>query len=409
MALCNVKLGKLPPRPPRFTKPRDPSFERSELVTCSFPDGKKTTFHGLVAWQSASIQRDKSKFYTVVTPKGDFRPFLWRKPKPYYRGKTSVQPISYRLLDSRPSKDAQLNYVTFPSTYRTNWLWDVIRAEDKFNHFLNFNSKLADQKVDVLTTLAEAKSTVQMVANAAEDLFKFYRAVRKADVKSVKKLLKKRQIKRAVSRKWKNKTAENRWLELQYGWSPLVGDIATALREVLCKSTKPPAPIIKVVQSTLLDSNKYNTRERDINVDKFFGIYKTACYYTVNSTGMRAAAQWNLGNNPLLTAWELVPYSFVVDWFIPIGNFLSQFSASHGLQFVSGTSVTYIKYSANRSYYHNRSAYPNGARFENLISQEYFSVRREVHSSSPIGFPVFENGLGVKRALNALALITQRR
>ena len=124
---------------------------------------------------------------------------------------------------------------------------------------------------------------------------------------------------------------------------------------------------------------------------------------------MRAAAQWNLGNNPLLTAWELVPYSFVVDWFIPIGDFLSQFSASHGLQYVSGTSVTYIKYSANRSYRHYRAAYPNDAQFENLIGQEYFSVRREVHSSSPIGFPVFENGLGVKRALNALALITQRR
>lgn len=409
MALCIPgKIGKLPKSPPIFKKPHDPSFERSELATCTFSDGKKVTFNGLTAWQSSSVQRDSTGFYTVVTPKGDFRPFLWKRPKPYYRGKTSIVPISYRVLSSKPSQSVQLDHVTFPSTYRTNWLWDIVRAEDKFNHFLNFNSKLADQKVDVLTTLVESKSTVQMVANAAEDLFKFYRAVRKADVKSVKKLLKKRQVKRAISRKWKNKTAENRWLELQYGWSPLVGDIATALREVLC-SSKPPAPLIKVVQSTKLNSDSYNTREKGITVDNFFGIYKTACYYTVNSHGMRQAAQWNLGNNPLLTAWELIPYSFVVDWFIPIGDFLTQFSASHGLQFVSGTSVTYIKYSASRSYYHNRSAYPNDAQFENLIGQDYFSVRREVHSSSPIGFPVFENGLGVKRALNALALVTQRR
>lgn len=41
---------------------------------------------------------------------------------------------------------------------------------------------------------------------------------------------------------------------------------------------------------------------------------------------MRAYLQILGFNNPLRTIWELTPFSFVIDWFIPIGDFLEQFS-----------------------------------------------------------------------------------
>lgn len=41
--------------------------------------------------------------------------------------------------------------------------------------------------------------------------------------------------------------------------------------------------------------------------------------------------------NPLATAWELVSYSFVVDWFVPIGPVLNALSARAGLIFVDGS------------------------------------------------------------------------
>jgi hypothetical protein len=34
--------------------------------------------------------------------------------------------------------------------------------------------------------------------------------------------------------------------------------------------------------------------------------------------------------NPLLVAWELVPFSFVVDWFLPVGNYVEQLDAMLG-------------------------------------------------------------------------------
>lgn len=36
--------------------------------------------------------------------------------------------------------------------------------------------------------------------------------------------------------------------------------------------------------------------------------------------------------NPLLTAWELTPFSFVVDWFMPISDILAYLSSNLGLK-----------------------------------------------------------------------------
>jgi hypothetical protein len=36
--------------------------------------------------------------------------------------------------------------------------------------------------------------------------------------------------------------------------------------------------------------------------------------------------------NPASVVWELVPYSFVVDWFVPVGGFLSSFTWDVGLK-----------------------------------------------------------------------------
>lgn len=41
--------------------------------------------------------------------------------------------------------------------------------------------------------------------------------------------------------------------------------------------------------------------------------------------------------NPLDVAWEVLPFSFVVDWFIPIGNWLNVLDAMHGYRFRAGS------------------------------------------------------------------------
>jgi hypothetical protein len=53
--------------------------------------------------------------------------------------------------------------------------------------------------------------------------------------------------------------------------------------------------------------------------------------------------------NPLLTGWEVTPYSFVVDWFIGVGDFLSAVNAfTGGYKFKAGSVTRFWDLSTTR-------------------------------------------------------------
>lgn len=376
----------------------------------------------LISTDAKTVASKKPRF-TAITVSPKYKPIVWQKPNNYYRevrimraGVPSLvstfpfypyESVNFDLPDFGTLNLAMQNMPLFSSSMP----WGL-----KQNAIIEFNSKVANSKVDFLTTVAEAPPTYSMLATAAKDLFDLFRKVKKADLKGVKRLLKGRNIKHSLQRKWKNKTAENRWLELQYGWLPLIGDITTLLEEFA--NGKPTPPLYKVVMNRKLSQEElmspsyvpsaYNNIISN-EVHSFAGFYSIKCYYTVADENLRTRAQWNLANNPLLTAWELVPYSFVVDWFIPIGNFIAQATATDGLKFVSGTSSYYCKYKSTTITKQILGSSFGNATVHTPIYIDHVVTKREAHLSSPIGLPYIDIGLSTHRALNALALITQRR
>lgn len=404
----------------------------SSEMLCEFSfDIKETPYlpeqhvSGAESWKGiSSVTRDwkrtggkKFPFLRLIDPGKPYKPILWRDPKKYERYGYTLKcgaPI-VSLLSVSPDIQAFDLKVHSSCIPLERGLYNLFKSSPSFSerqrHYLAFNQRLADQKVDVLTTVVEAKSSVTMLANAAKDLFDLYRYVRKGNLRKAKKILTSRGIKRNVSKHWKNKTAENRWLEFTYGWSPFIGDIRKAFEE-LSAERKATLPVIKVVYSTKAGDD-FNPIVAPLSQDETWNgtaVYKTACYFQVSNPKIREAAKWNLGNNPLLTAWELIPYSFVADWFIPIGDFLTQFSAGHGLEFISGTSVLYAKGTARGTVTYNvrRSSYFK-AEIRVPYHRSMYITDRIVHDTRPIGLPVFTFGLNARRALNALALVSQRR
>lgn len=83
--------------------------------------------------------------------------------------------------------------------------------------------------------------------------------------------------------------------------------------------------------------------------------------------------------NPLELAWELQPFSFVVDWAIPIGDYLSSLDALKGVHSLTGTLVT-------KSWYnHVRVTPPSaGKTWIRPPSMLYFDHRRDVLSTIPL-------------------------
>jgi hypothetical protein len=143
----------------------------------------------------------------------------------------------------------------------------------------------------------------------------------------------------------------------------------------------------------------------NINFEVFV---KTGVCYRISSPPLKSLASVGI-SNPLLLAWELVPYSFVVDWFLPIGNYLESLDATNGLTFESGY-VTVLEKTVG-TIFHDANTSQSGTRFYYANEMEsYNNIRcqRTVLGSFPqMPYPTFKNPLSSSHVASALALLLQ--
>jgi len=133
------------------------------------------------------------------------------------------------------------------------------------------------------------------------------------------------------------KSFANNYLELHFGWSPLIKDIHDAV-EVLSK------PIVRVRVRTKRGAwfHTYVSLASDNGNDRTYGGDKYTTYQAitlkadleVSNPNLALASQCGVVN-PLSIAWELVPFSFVVDWFVNVGDFLNTFTDFAGITLVN--------------------------------------------------------------------------
>lgn len=198
------------------------------------------------------------------------------------------------------------------------------------------------------------------------------------------------------------------WLELQYGWLPLIQDVHDLVSHFE-KSER--LGLIKVTGSS---SEQRDTLTRKDTTGLYslpstsMGETSTYCrcvlYVELSNKWLQQGAQLGL-TNPATVLWELTPYSFLVDWFLPIGKFLDNLDAGLGYTFVSGCVSTRVSSHSTTTISGNNTYSVSG---NTSVSREYTSKSREVLTGIPgPGFPVFKNPVSTKHFLNALALLAQ--
>lgn len=227
-------------------------------------------------------------------------------------------------------------------------LWNPRRSALRNKAYDRMVNNVQGSKAQLGQAVAEAKSAANMIANRAGQLITGYRALRKGrfDI-FVQTIGLKKVLPKHHGMKWNRpKEASGLWLEYWFGWAPLIGDIGTAV-DVL-QRPRPGANKSKFVSSA---------RERWVSSHGSYGSHYThhfdaVCRYQteVYLVNPRANLANQLGfTNPLGIAWELIPFSFLVDWFVPVGKFLNQADDWIGLERRNSQYVEFYRCKTNAS------------------------------------------------------------
>lgn len=203
------------------------------------------------------------------------------------------------------------------------------------------------------------------------------------------------------------------WLELQYGWLPLMNDIF-GLCETMQKQVRHREYVVIRSKKGIYE-NTPQVAQSGYYTDKtvFDAKYESSVRIKMRCTNMllKTAAEVGL-TNPLLVAWELVPFSFVVDWALPIGSFLSQFDSALGWEFFSGSQTRFYQSTASTER-ECKSTPPGFKQFSVAGSSMSFMVdvyRSPINSwAGMFSVPYIKDPTSMIHLLNALALLTSKR
>jgi len=212
-------------------------------------------------------------------------------------------------------------------------------------------AKIKSETVNVAVALAERKQTAGLVSSAAKGILSFYRSVR--DKTLFSKLLSRRRknlppdfhklqprVRQQLLRQRegllesRSRDLADAWLQFSFGMRPLYGDINAAVEETIRSCHEGVTMWVRTHSEHTFKSSTTANRQSDSFVCTFEEKMKlrAKASYRISDTVENRAVAMGL-TNPLQVAWELVPYSFVIDWILPVGDYLSSIdsllSASH--------------------------------------------------------------------------------
>lgn len=255
------------------------------------------------------------------------------------------------------------------------------------------------------TTIAEGREAFTLMADRLTRTYRSYKALKRGRFKEALRLLsvdpkrKHRNVARTAS-----KEASGLWLEYWFGWAPLCSDIFDS---ILTTSSPDISGWVTAYGSKSMGVpfasehlNSYGDYRREVSFSGRVVVRQGAEFRVVNPNLFLAN---RLGLvNPVSIAWELVPFSFVVDWFAGVGNYIGGYSDLWGVEFRNPYTTRYVK-----GVIRTRSGTP-----PNVIDAEWrrcHKVSRGLSLSRPLLVPpkLVNFGSSKTRAATAASLMVQ--
>lgn len=268
--------------------------------------------------------------------------------------------------------------------------------------------KIADTKVNLGVMFAEARKTSDFILGRAMKIEKAFRAFKRGRFREVADSL-------GISKRTVHKT----WLEYKYAVIPLMLDAKGAAE--LFKQQFMGRPTRFTVKTTARYAKQdgrivtfpygSGTGKYTITADLTYTV-KIKVWCEISNIHLSAFQQLGL-TNPALIAWELVPFSFVFDWFISVGSWLEGLTALQGVTVVKAMKSFIAEGRAIADM--STQVIPDGSGWYVLDSwkkegtiREYW---RDQFSIDPLSTypPVGTKAFGFDRLITSLALLRAMR
>lgn len=205
-------------------------------------------------------------------------------------------------------------------------------AEDDYRLISRLQSKMVGSNFNAGVFLAELGPALTMITNAASRLYRSRKALIRGDLKNAWKHLSPMGSTFAPKVR-RGQPIASQWLEMSYGWKPLVNDLQDGA-EMIAESEN-LNPTFYRVRSRVKKGGPLNLvwKKGPVTIfrPEFFGYqYETgqlvAYLREVNVPQLVGLS------NAASVAWEVTPFSFVADWAIPIGNYLAARGVAQALK-----------------------------------------------------------------------------
>jgi hypothetical protein len=222
------------------------------------------------------------------------------------------------------------------------------KADLEYLSYLRAIDKVRSRDIDLSVTLGELPETIGLVTDVVGRITRSYREFRRSRFDSALHILgiNPRDAFGRSPGDLSSRIASSNYLAYTYGVTPLLNDVYGAI-STYEKALK-PTPVIysgsirrfitKSIVSDTTDGfwNRYKRHRLDALVKS-----KTKLILVIDEPSRLALEQVGF-SNPLNTAWELVPFSFVADWFIPVGSYLESLRPPQGVSITDGYTYTKV-------------------------------------------------------------------
>jgi hypothetical protein len=292
-------------------------------------------------------------------------------------------------------------------------------ASNKVLAATDAQAKMLSGAAQTAVAWVERYKTLSLLATSANRLITILRSARSSirrgnGIKELREYLNKGSLDDAM----------NLWMEYRYGWRPLLYDIAShqqAIANILSDAgrywkSKGTSDIQTTTEVSGVDLGVLSTANIPV---KAVGDVKAlpkrvgaiaGYFYKIDQSAINPALYWLGFQSPTAVIWELVPYSFVVDWFANVGDYLTSLSTfpafirdPHGFLSTSQTwlvnaSTTSITHSAyNSSVYSSTLSFPSA-------SWEVYNFTRELISPGDYTGLRFDVNLNLAKVIDLFVL-----